>query len=117
MILQSVWQKCFGFLGGKTIVVQPVSAALTSDAGLLPIRQFDERLGLNAEFAAALDDRRFAVGVQHTFPETVRMRIYGILADYEDQNDHDLLRSDPVFKLLAGRCPSDEDLASQPTLS
>lgn len=117
MILQSVWQKCFDFLGAKTIVVQPVNTTLTSDAGLLPIRQFDERLGLTAQFAAALDDRRCAVSVQHTLAEMVRMRIYGILADYEDQNDHDLLRSDPVFKLLAGRCPSDEDLASQPTLS
>jgi hypothetical protein len=117
VILQSVWQKCFDFLGAKTIVVLPVNAALTSDAGLLPIRQFDERLKLTAQFAAALHDPRCAVSVQHTFPEMVRMRIYGILADYEDQNDHDLLRSDPVFKLLAGRCPSDDDLASQPTLS
>jgi hypothetical protein len=47
----------------------------------------------------------------------VRMRIYGVLADYADQNDHDTLRSDPVFKLIAGRSPHDEDLASQPTLS
>lgn len=117
MIVQSVWQKCFSFLGSKTIVVQPVDAALTSDAGLLPIREFDERLGLTAEFAAALDDPRYAVSVRHSFAEMVRMRIYGILADYEDQNDHDLLRSDPVFKLLAGRSPSDDDLASQPTLS
>lgn len=44
-------------------------------------------------------------------------RVYGILADYEDQNDHDTLRSDPVFKLLAGRLPDGDDLASQPTLS
>jgi hypothetical protein len=47
----------------------------------------------------------------------VRMRTYGILADYADQNDHDLLRSDPVFKLICGRSIHDDDLASQPTLS
>jgi hypothetical protein len=47
----------------------------------------------------------------------VRSRVYGILAGYEDQNDHDTLRHDPVFKLLAGRSPEDDDLASQPTLS
>jgi hypothetical protein len=47
----------------------------------------------------------------------VRQRIYGILADYEDQNDHDTLRSDPVFKVIADRLPDDPDLASQPTLS
>jgi len=47
----------------------------------------------------------------------VRQRIYGILADDEDQNDHDTLRSDPIFKLVADRLPEDPDLASQPTLS
>ena len=49
----------------------------------------------------------------------VRQRVYGMLADYEDQNDHDALRSDPIFKVIAGRDPSDpkQDLASQPTLS
>jgi hypothetical protein len=47
----------------------------------------------------------------------VRSRVYGILAGYEDQNDHDTLRHDPVFKLLADRSPEDDDLASQPTLS
>jgi hypothetical protein len=46
-----------------------------------------------------------------------RARIYGILADYADQNDHDVLRSDPIFKLLCGRAIHAEDLASQPTLS
>ena len=45
------------------------------------------------------------------------MRVFGILADYPDQNDHDVLRSDPVFKIIAGRSLKDADLASQPTLS
>src|SRR5262249_33738606 len=53
----------------------------------------------------------------HSFTEMVRMRIFGILAGYEDQNDHDTLRHDPVFKLVADRSPQDGDLASQPTLS
>ncbi len=43
--------------------------------------------------------------------------LYGILAGYEDQNDHDSLRSDPVFKLIAERLPDEMDLASQPTIS
>src|SRR4051812_22015988 len=49
--------------------------------------------------------------------EMVRSRVFGILAGYEDQNDHDTLRADPVFKLIADRSPADPDLASQPTLS
>jgi hypothetical protein len=47
----------------------------------------------------------------------VRSRVYGILASYYDQNDHDTLRHDPIFKILAGRCPDAAPLASQPTLS
>jgi hypothetical protein len=47
----------------------------------------------------------------------VRSRVYGILAGYEDLNDHDTLRADPVFKLVADRSQDDDDLANQPTLS
>src|SRR5208282_3748308 len=72
---------------------------------------------LTQQFAQALDDPRSAGVCDHTFLEMVRSRIYGILADYEDQNDHDALRYDPVFKLIADRSPDDDPLASQPTLS
>ena len=116
MIIQSVWQKSFDFFG-KPVVVRPSEAELTSDAGLLPIRQFDQRIGLTEQFAAALTDLRYQPSVAHTLREMVRMRIFGILADYPDQNDHDVLRSDPVFKIMAGRSPEGDDLASQPTLS
>jgi hypothetical protein len=47
----------------------------------------------------------------------VRARAYGILVGYEDQNDHDTVRGDPVFKRVAGRSPAGPGLASQPTLS
>ena len=117
MIIQPVWQKSFAFFAGKPVVVEPAEAELTTDAGLLPIREFDQRIGLTEEFAGALCDPRYEPFVDHTFAEMVRMRIFGILADYADQNDHDTLRSDPVFKLIAGRSPDADDLASQPTLS
>jgi hypothetical protein len=117
MNIQPAWQLSFGFLGKKAIRIEPAEEHLTSDAGLLPIRQFDEGLGLTRDFAAVLQDRRWACCIEHTFPEMTRARIYGILAGYADQNDHDQLRYDPVFKLLAGRAPSDPELASQPTLS
>ena len=63
----------------------------------LPIRQLDEQLGLTQQFAEALVDPRVQGYVDHTFLEMARARIYGILADYEDQNDHDVLNSDPIF--------------------
>ena len=102
MSIQSVWQKSFDFFG-KPVVVQPGEAELTSDAGLLPIREFDQLIGLTEQFAAALTDLRYQPSIAHTLREMVRMRVFGILADYPDQNDHDVLRSDPVFKLIAGR--------------
>ena len=114
---ESAWQLSLGFLRSKPILIELGQDQLTSDAGLLPIRQFDEQLGLTGRFAAALDDPRQLAFVDHTYAEMTRSRIYGILAGYADQNDHDQLRFDPMFKLIAGRKPSDDELASQPTLS
>ena len=95
----------------------PSKEQVSSDAGLLPFRQLDEMLGLTKQFAETLVDRRNPGYVEHSYLEMVRMRVYGILADYADQNDHDVLRSDPIFKLLCDRSITDDDLASQPTLS
>src|ERR1700678_2362050 len=117
MSIQPAWQGTFSFLDNLPIVVEPSPALLTSDAGLLPFRELDHRLHLTEQFAQALDDPRDPELVSHTFLEMVRCRVYGILADYEDQNDHDTLRTDPAFKLIADRSPDDADLASQPTLS
>jgi hypothetical protein len=116
MSIQPAWQQTFDFFT-LPVVLEPSRAALSSDAGLLPLRQLDEQLGLTRAFADALDDPRDPALTEHTFREMVRSRVYGILADYEDQNDHDTLRADPVFKLLADRSPDGADLASQPTLS
>jgi hypothetical protein len=115
--IQSVWQATFDFWGEAPVVVEPSAGQLTSDAGLLPLRQFDEQIGLTRQIADALEDPRDPDLCEHTFLEMVRSRVFGILAAYEDQNDHDALRHDPVFKLLAGRSPAAEPLASQPTLS
>ena len=89
----------------------------TSDAGLLLLRQFDHRVGLTRRFAAAVHDPRDPTRIDHSALDMTRMRVFGILAGYDDQNDHDTLRTDPVFKLLADRSPDGADLASQPTLS
>ncbi len=116
MSLQGVLPFVLDFLPQKPIEVEVSQCQLTGDAGLLPIRQFDEAIRLTERFAAALGDARSG-DVIHTNLSMTRQRIYGILADYEDQNDHDTLRSDPVFKLVCDRLPNTHDLASQPTLS
>jgi hypothetical protein len=117
MNIQSVLQGTFSFFRDLPIVVETTAVQLTSDAGLLPIREFDEAIGLTRDFAGVLNDPRDPQSFEHSFLDMARSRIYGILADYVDQNDHDTLRSDPVFKLIANRLPGDPDLASQPTLS
>jgi hypothetical protein len=117
MSIQPAVQATFSFFHELPVVVESTAAQLSSDAGLLPIREFDEHIGLTHAFAAVLEDRRDPELRTHSVLEMTRARAYGILADYVDQNDHDTLRSDPVFKLIAGRSPTDRDLASQPTHS
>jgi hypothetical protein len=118
MSLQTALPVGFDFFDPATpIQIEFSSAPLTSDAGLLPLRQYDERLQLTQQFADALNDPRDPRRIDHSFLDLTRMRVFGILAGYEDQNDHDTLRTDPVFKRITQRSPDDSDLASQPTLS
>ena len=72
---QTVWQETFGFFAYQPIVVEPVDAHLSTDAGLLPIRQLDDALGLTGQFAAALRDRREGPALIHSFLEMTRMRV------------------------------------------
>lgn len=116
MSLQGVLPFVLVFLPGQPIEIEVSQAQLTGDAGLLPVRQFDEAIRLTERFAAALKDARGGE-ILHSNLSMVRQRIYGILADYEDQNDHDALRIDPAFKRVCDRLPDDRDLASQPTRS
>jgi hypothetical protein len=113
----------FDFVPQVPVVVQRHEGQLTSDAGLLPVRQLDEAWGYTARLAACVGDAR--ADPEHPVVQMVRQRVYGLLADYEDCNDHDDLRDDAVFKLVAGSLPRGGDpgdplasppLASQPTL-
>ena len=110
------WPQVLDFFG-TPLGIEPSPGQLSSDAGLLPLRQFDQRIGLTRAFAEALDVPRDPDLTEHSFLEMFRSRVYGILAGYADQNDHDTLRTDPVFKLVADRSPEDDHLASLPTLS
>ena len=99
----------------RPVIVQPSAGMMSSDAGLIPLRELDRRWKFTERFADCLDDPR--IDPDHTQAEMIRQRLFGIIAGYEDCNDHDDLRSDPVFKIVAQRSPGDDDLASQPTLS
>ena len=118
MNLQSAFPFVFDFLPHKPVVVEVSNEALSSDGGLIPIRQFDELIGFTQQIADALQDQRDAKLTKHSLISMIRQRIYGIIADYEDQNDHEFLRRDAIFKMIAGRSPDDPiHLAGQSTIS
>ncbi|HET9006783.1 MAG TPA: IS1380 family transposase [Actinomycetes bacterium] len=90
---------------------------LTSDGGLPWLEQADAALGLCAAFAARIPEWRHGP-IRHPLATLIRQRVFQIACGYEDQDDADALRTDPLLKLVCGQLPeSDRDLASQPTFS
>ena len=77
--------------------------AITSDAGGLLLREVEARFGILRQFAECFQDYRDADLIEHTVFELVAQRIYGLALGYEDLNDHDALRGDPLLALLAGK--------------
>lgn len=108
-------QLTFDFHPRKDVVADFDGGLISSDAGLMPIRQLDQRLGWTAAVADVLDDTRQASKVGHGQLPIVRQRLFGLVAGYEDANDHTRLRHDPILQTVADR--DGVALASQPTLS
>lgn len=112
---QCVEQFRFDFVADLPVFVQRSVAQFSGEGGLLPILEFDRRWKFTQRFAACLVDPK--PDRKHSLLCMTRQRIFGALAGYEDCNDHDTLRDDPIFKMIADRLPDGEALASQPTLS
>jgi hypothetical protein len=110
-------QLIFSFFLKRQLTVDFEGGEITSDAGLLLIRQADNSLGLTEGLAGCVEDRRDSRYADHSMVELLRQRIYQVVAGYEDCNDANLLRRDPALKAACDRLLSDKDLASQPTLS
>jgi hypothetical protein len=94
-------------------------AQLSSDTGVVLLRQIDRELRLSARLSGTLMDRRQSGKVRHTVSDLVLQRILQICAGYEDASDANTLRDDPAFQIALGRTPGEDHarLASQPTLS
>jgi len=82
---------------------------LTSDGGLLLLREVDRRLDLIRRVDLAIPDPRDPLYTAHPQAELLTSRIFGIAAGYEDANDHDALRHDPAFQVAAGRTPAEHN--------
>ena len=91
---------------------------ISSDGGLVLLREEERHLGLAELLAGCLRDRRDPALITHSLAEMLRFRMLAVACGYEDADDCDSLRCDPLFKLAVGRAPeSGHELCSQPTMS
>ena len=104
-------------VSGKTVTVRFDGGRLSSDGGLLVLREVERRLGLADRLAACIDDPRNPEQITHSLADIIRFRLFMIAAGYEDGNDATGLRLDPMFKMALDHLPSGDDLCSQPTIS
>jgi hypothetical protein len=104
-------------VAGKSIVARFDGGQLSSDVGVLLLREIEQRLGVAQRLAICINDPRTQTQVVHGLAEMIRFRLLMIASGYEDGNDASTLRSDPAFKLAQDVLPSGPHLASQPTLS
>lgn len=104
-------------IGRREVVADFDGGRLTSDAGLLLLREVDQQIGLTDAINEAIPDPRAPGYIVHEQRELLAQRLYALAAGYEDGNDHDSLRHDPTLQTAAGRQPeTDEPLASPATL-
>jgi hypothetical protein len=102
---------------GKTVVARFDGGRLSSEGGLMALREIERRLGLAGRLSNCLVDPRAPKKVVHHLAEIIWFRMLMIAAGYEDGNDADALRRDPMFKLALDRLPAGEELCSQSTIS
>src|ERR1700751_14252 len=102
---------------GKAVVARFDGGRLSSEGGLLALREIERRLGLSERLASCLVDPRAPERVVYRLAEIIRFRMLMIAAGYEDGNDADRLRRDPWFKLGLDRLPAGGKLCSRSTSS
>lgn len=105
-------QETFGFQGikGKRIEACFDGGMVTTEAGALLVREVCERQGLFSRLNSCFLDHRNPEFTQHSLRSLLEQRVYGLVCGYEDLNDHDRLRQDPVFQVLVGRIPEQAPL-------
>jgi hypothetical protein len=108
----------FARLSGKNLQADFDGGTLSSDGGVLFLREIEAHVGIISRYAGVLKDPRDARYTDHSYEEMLGQRIFQIACGYEDANDCNTLRHDPAFKAACGRLPILGDpLASQPSVS
>ena len=90
-------------LGGRQVTAAFNGGTITSDGGGLLLRELEAQTGLLASLAQCFDDHRDPELMEHTVEELVKQRVFALALGYEDLNDHDALRSDPLLATLVGK--------------
>ncbi|NEP53166.1 MAG: IS1380 family transposase [Moorea sp. SIO3C2] len=96
----------FGRLERRAIIAEFNGVQISSDGGLMLLGQVDEHYGISARVASCFKDHRHTSYVEYPIETLVKQRLYAIAQGYEDLNDHDLLRHDPLFGVALGRVES-----------
>src|SRR5579864_6261495 len=112
-------QKAFSFAAhfSRRVESSFTAGQVSSDGGALLLRQADRKIGMLSRVAACFTDRRSPLLVTHKLEEMVSQRVYGLALGYEDLNDHEQLRHDPLMGMLAGRRQLEDPLAGKSTLN
>lgn len=108
---------CLSPVQGTPIIARFDGGQLSSDGGVLALREIEQRLGIADRLAGCMADTRAPERVVHSVADILRFRMLMIAAGYEDGNDAGSLRHDPTFKLALGHLPGGAALCSQPTIS
>ena len=90
-------------LGRRDVVAEFTGGTITSDAGGVLLREVEARTGLLERFAECFDDLRNPDKVAHPLADLLKQRIFGLCLGYEDLNDHETLRRDPLLAVLVGK--------------
>src|SRR5437867_11078232 len=93
----------FGTVEGRAVEAAFDAGLVTSDAGALLLGATDRAMRMTARFASCFHDERRADLIEHEIATLVGQRVFGIALGYEDLNDHDDLRHDPMMAVLAGK--------------
>jgi len=87
----------------RPVIARFDGGTITSDGGALLLHRTEQKTGILRQFAACFRDYRHPQRIEHRVRELVRQRVYGLALGYEDLNDHDTLRADPLLAMLAGK--------------
>jgi hypothetical protein len=104
-------------VSGKIVVAKFDGGLLSSDGGVLLLREVEQRLRVADRLAGCIKDPRAADQITHSLADIIGFRLLMIAAGYEDGNDASSLRTDPIFKMAHDLAPSDRELCSQSTIS